>query len=337
MKNNFDEWKMKKPELTFACELETDKLIALFENDTVIRQLVSLKARISLGLLDLSKDRAIVVQKLNRAGIPVTAWLLLPKEDGYWFNLENSGAATRRYGEFKNWTLENNLHWTSVGLDIEPDINLIQKIASSRIKGLFELLGKLFSLRRDSTAVSTYISLITQLRIDGYSIESYQIPLVIDEREIGSSILRKTLGIIDLPVDQEILMLYSSITKKHNPGFLWSYASEAQGIGIGSTGGGVVIEGHGELASLTADEFKRDLLLAFQHTNKIFIFSLEGCVKKNLLEELLHFNWNADVKIPKQSAFWIGVMRTIGQIFAWICTRFIVLLFAILIFILLIE
>ena len=139
---------MKKPELTFACELETDKLIALFENDTVIRQLVDLKARISLGLLDLSKDRANVVQKLNRAGIPVTAWLLLPKEKGYWFNLENGRAATRRYGEFKKWTLENKLQWASVGLDIEPDINLIQQIASSRIKGVFKLFGKLFSLRR---------------------------------------------------------------------------------------------------------------------------------------------------------------------------------------------
>ena len=92
------------------------------------------------------------------------------------------------------------------------------------------------------------------MRIDGYSIESYQIPLVVDEREIGSSLLRKTLGIIDLPVDREVLMLYSSITKNHNPGFLWSYASEAQGIGIGSTGGGVVIEGHGELDSLTPKE-----------------------------------------------------------------------------------
>ena len=61
---------MKKPELTFACELETDKLIALFENDTVIRQLVDLKARISLGLLDLSKDRANMVQKLNWPGYP---------------------------------------------------------------------------------------------------------------------------------------------------------------------------------------------------------------------------------------------------------------------------
>ena len=32
--------------------------------------------------------------------------------------------------------------------------------------------------------------------------------------------------------------------------------SEAQGIGIGSTGGGVVIEGYGELDSITPKEFQ---------------------------------------------------------------------------------
>jgi hypothetical protein len=241
--------------------------------------------------------------------------LLLPKVEGYWFNLENVGAATRRYGEFKKWTLENNLQWASIGLDIEPDINLIQQLTTSQVKGVFHLLSKLFSLHGNSSAANMYSTLITQMRIDGYSIESYQIPLVVDEREIGSSILRKTLGIIDLPVDREILMLYSSIAKKHDPGFLWSYAPEAQGIGIGSTGGGVVIEGHGELESITGKELERDLLLANQYTDHIFIFSLEGCVKQELLKKLLHFNWNADVKVPKRSAFWIGVMRTIGQIF----------------------
>ncbi len=328
---------MKKPELTFACELETDKLITLFENDTVIRKLVGLNARISLGLLDLSEERAQVVQKLNRSGIPVTAWLLLPKEEGYWLNLDNAGPATRRYVEFRKWTLENNLDWASIGLDIEPDINLIHQLTASRIKGIFQLLGKLFSLRRDSAAVSTYIALITQIRMDGYSIESYQIPFIVDEREIGSSLLRKTLGLVDLPVDREILMLYSSITKKHDPGLLWSYAPEAHGIGVGSTGGGVVIEGYGELGAITKEELARDLLLAYQHTNQIFIFSLEGCVKNNLLEMLNHFNWNADVKIPKRSAFWVGTMRIIGQIFAWIFSHFIILLFAILIFILLIR
>jgi hypothetical protein len=328
---------MKKPDLIFACELEPDKLIKLFDTEKIIQQLIELKARISLGLLDLSIQRAKVVQKLNRAGIPVTAWLLLPKEEGYWFNLENVGAATRRYGEFKKWTLENNLQWASIGLDIEPDINLVKQITTSRIKGIIELLGRLFSLRRNSAALNTYIALIAQMRIDGHYIESYQIPLVVDEREIGSSILQRTLGIVDLPVDREILMLYSSIAKKHDPGFLWSYASEAQGIGIGSTGGGVVIEGHGELESITAEEYERDLLLAFRHTNQIFIFSLEGCVKQKILEKLLHFNWNADVKIPKRSAFWIGVIRTIAQIFAWIFSHFFILFFAIVLFILLIK
>jgi hypothetical protein len=41
-----------------------------------------MQASISLGLLDLSPLRAAVVHKLNEAGIPVVAWLLLPVQEG---------------------------------------------------------------------------------------------------------------------------------------------------------------------------------------------------------------------------------------------------------------
>jgi len=40
------------------------------------------------------------VRRLNAAGVPVVAWLLLPKEQGYWFNAENSGYALDRYEHF---------------------------------------------------------------------------------------------------------------------------------------------------------------------------------------------------------------------------------------------
>jgi hypothetical protein len=75
---------MPVPRLTFFCELETADLQALFEDGSVIEDLQSLNAAVSLGLLDLKPERAEIVRRLNRAGLPVTAWLLLPKEQGYY-------------------------------------------------------------------------------------------------------------------------------------------------------------------------------------------------------------------------------------------------------------
>ena len=44
---------MTKPLLTFFCELEADELQALFSDPAVIDDLVTLEARVSLGLLAL--------------------------------------------------------------------------------------------------------------------------------------------------------------------------------------------------------------------------------------------------------------------------------------------
>ena len=79
---------MNKPSLTFFCELKSQALASLFRDGEVIDFLKKMDANLSLGLLDLTKQRADVVKKLNRAGIPVTAWLLLPAEQGYWTSLD---------------------------------------------------------------------------------------------------------------------------------------------------------------------------------------------------------------------------------------------------------
>jgi len=115
--------------LTFACELETDELQELFADAAVVDTLVELGAGVSLGLLDLSAERAALVRRLNDTGVPVTAWLLLPKEQGYWFNADNATQATARYVEFKAWTAKHGLRWAGIGVDIEPDFAEMQQLA----------------------------------------------------------------------------------------------------------------------------------------------------------------------------------------------------------------
>ncbi|RUM94458.1 MAG: hypothetical protein DSZ28_03060, partial [Thiothrix sp.] len=79
--------------LTFFCELYTDDLVKLFATPGLIEQLQALRASVSLGILDFSDERADIVHRLNKQGIPVIGWQLLPVEQGYWYNMANAPEA----------------------------------------------------------------------------------------------------------------------------------------------------------------------------------------------------------------------------------------------------
>jgi hypothetical protein len=61
-----------------------------------------------MGTMDLSEVRANIVQKLNAHGIPVVAWLLLPKDQGYWMNMDNYLNVTHRYREVRTYCVVKN-------------------------------------------------------------------------------------------------------------------------------------------------------------------------------------------------------------------------------------
>ena len=59
-------------------------------------------------------------------------------------------------------------------------------------------------------ARAIYRALTEEIRADGYSVDAYHLPPLADERLAGSTILARLFGLIDVPVDREVLMLYSS-------------------------------------------------------------------------------------------------------------------------------
>jgi hypothetical protein len=308
---------MIRPKLTFFCELEPDRLQELFSQPEVIQHLKILQAQVSLGLLDFSQQRAEIVRLLNKENIPVTAWLLLPKEQGYWFNLENAPQAIDRYSKFKSWSNENGLKWSGVGLDIEPDIQFIQQVLRDPRAGLMKCLPKLMNGTRVKKANAEYQAFLTQIRADGYFVESYQIPFLIDERRASSSVFQRLAGLVDLDSDREVLMLYSSFLRPHGAGLLWAYGAGAGGIGVGNAGGGVKMEGFREPDYLDWRELQRDLLLAYQHTDHIYVFSLEGCAQQGFLEKLTGFNWNQEPVIPVIGARNITRVRKLVHAILW--------------------
>jgi hypothetical protein len=309
---------MAKPRLTFFCELEPDALTALFADQSVIRDLIDLRATISLGILDLSPERAEVVHRLNEAGIPTIAWQLLPKEQGYWFNAGNAYQAARRYGEFKSWAAEHELRFAGLGLDLETDIRDAEELAQNGWRACASLLSRSLHSERMCLAQSDYGLLVTQMHSDGYQVESYVFPPILDERRAGSTVLRRVSGLVDVNTDREVPMLYSSFFRPRGAGMLWSYASEAQAVAVGSTGGGVTVAGADQVPPLDWNELSRDLRQARRWVDDIYVFSLEGCIRQGFLGRIKEFDWDRPFTPPFSSAAQIGQLRRALRATLWI-------------------
>jgi len=312
---------MKTPTVTFYCELDSARLIDLFSSPRLFDSLLWLKAKISLGLLDLSHERAKIVQNLNLKGIPVIGWLLLPKEEGYWFNIENLNQAKARYDAFQEWTKKYNLQWHAIGLDIEPDINDITLILDKKPAIFHKVFRRVIDRKSYYRSVDGYRLLVNQIRSDGYFVESYQIPVIADDRKAHSTLICRIGGLVDLQVDREVWMLYSSIFRPFGIGILGSYAPEAKAIGIGVTGGGVEID-LGSQKPLNWQEFERDLRLAWNWCDDIYIFSLEGCVKHDYLSKLVDFEWDRPIILPDLKITSVNRWRSIIQSILWLIAHF---------------
>ncbi len=313
---------MPKPELTFFTELDSPALVALFDGKAITDSLLALDASLSLGILDLSDARAAVVKQLNQAGVPVIAWLLLPEEEGYWFNIENYEQAAARYSAFKAWTSQHDLEWAGIGLDIEMDIQDLRQIMEQKQTEKFvsTLLHRYLDKHRVTRAKHAYKALVDLIHADGYQVEGYHLPLISEERRAHSTVLQRTIGLVDLETDREVLMLYSSFLRPDGAAVLWSYAPEADSVGVGNTGGGVEVEGVIDLEPLTWEEFSRDLSLCAVREKPIHIFCLEGCVKQGFLPKLKTFDWEQQVGIP-ESINRIRAIRTGIAGILWLLER----------------
>lgn len=316
---------MAKPRLTFFCELPATDLKTLFADPQLVDDLKALEAGLSLGILDLSQERAEIVRHLNRVGIPVTAWLLLSQDQGYWFNVDNFRQARDCYSAFQEWTTAQDLKWVAVGLDIEPDFGDMLQFARSKWRFLPGLLRRVFDRRRLRRAQSAYRALIGQIRLDRYLVESYQFPFILDERKTGSEILQRLAGLVDLPVDREVLMLYSSLYRPNGAGFLWSYGPHCRdrnpvfrkpAIALGSTGGGVST-GLEDQRPLEWAQLARDLRLAWYWCDELYIFSLEGCLRQGFLTYLKTFQWDQILLPPLEPAARVDKWRKRLQFGLW--------------------
>lgn len=275
-----------RPALTFFNEQDTPALAGTFRPE-VHASLRRLEARVAMGLKDLSDERAYVVRSLLDDGVPVTGWLLLPRDQGYFATLENVDAVCAGVERFFEWRARHHLAIDRLGLDFEPPIADLDVLMAKPLVTMPRWLARRGRRALVDAAKRRYQALIGELRARGLEVETYQFPFLLDDRAVRSDFWQRMLGALDVEADHEVVMLYSSLMGPVGYGLLQAYASQARGIAVGSTGGGI-----DPFPKLSAVELHRDLRLAARHTRHVSVFSLEGCVSRQLLDGLISMDWD---------------------------------------------
>lgn len=285
---------VKPRRLSFFNEQDPDDLDALCQDEATRRQLRALGASVTMGLRDLSDARAHAVRRLTDDGVPVGAWLLLPREHGYFATHDNAAAVEARADEVLCWAARHHLRLESLGLDFEPDLRELEAFFERPARALRSWSARAGDRRRRDAALARYGALVGELQAAGWRVESYQFPLLLEDRRAGSSFFQRFAGALDVPVQREVVMVYSSLLGPLGLGLLDAWAPGASAVAVGSTGGGV-----DPLPKLSWDELGRDLRLAARACDDVSVFSLEGCVQRGYLERLLDLDWSAPVEVPR--------------------------------------
>ena len=320
------------PQLGFACcDQGIEQMQFLFANPEVIASLKDLHAEVAVSILDFSPERAELVRRLNREGIPVIAWMELSKEEGFYLNADNAPEAAARVADFEKWTDENGLKWEAVGLDVEPNFNEFAELKGHRWRLIMTLLRRSLNGRRVKRARQAYAALIRGIQSRGYPVQTYQMPYLPAERSVHSTLLDRMLGTVDVRGNEEYLMLYTNNARPLGAGMIWSLGWNAQAIAIGSTfGDGAAGSGSGPL---DWDEFSRDLIVASHFTKQIGVYDLEGCVRQGFLPRLRAMNWSESVVIPEVSVKRAERLGFVSGAVLWIASNLLYLVLAIVILI----
>jgi hypothetical protein len=309
-----------RPQLIFACcDQGKEALSAIFADPSVFSDLEELHAGLTIPMDDLSPDRACLVRRLNQAGLPAIAWLVLPRDQGYYVNASNEPQVALRFAEFEKWSEENDLHWNAVGLDIEPDFKEFQ---GPKWRLVWTLLGRAFDGDRVRVARQAYAALIHQMQAHGYRVQTYQLIFLADERKAHSTVLERLFGLVDVRGDEEVLMTYSNFNHEAGAAMVWSYGQDTQAVAVGST----LSSGNSALDSkygpLNWEEFSRDVVVASHFSRQVGVYSLEGCVRQKFLPRLKTMDWNQGVEIPAAALARMHRFRAVVQGILWTASYF---------------
>lgn len=306
-----------QPQLILATRLTGTLLHQTLSNSAVINQFGDQEYGIALAMTELDDDQVAVVRLLNFHGISTIAWLLHPPDEGGGFNLQNYPQSVERYREFHTWATQHQLHFDAVALHIELPAEEMAQFRHMRWRDIAHRLWLAHDNVLYPAARTAYTDLLAEIRHDGYETHVFQTPLMVDDRRAGTNLLQRALDVVDLPADLDVLICSSTLpltnaTSNLRSALIASYGPDADSIGIGYADGsmnGMHSTVHGAQSSW--DALERDMLLAAQYTDTIYIFSLESCLEHGMFPRIADIDWGSVPSAPVKQRVTLELYRSL--------------------------
>lgn len=283
-----------QPKISFISHAQNHELEKIYADTAALQQLKNLNATVYMGILDFSPIRTQAVQVLNAWGIPVKAQLLLDRKNDYRLTIKNASYAKKRYEEFLTWVAKDSLKFDGMGLAIEPLLEDIQELNDGKVGLAIKAYKRLNESELLEQAQITYQNLITQMQSDGYRVDAFVYPLILDAKKVNSKAFQQLTGLIELNVDKEIPLFFTNyLDEQEGHRFMISYGKDNKmdAIALGSTGGELSIKDIPVPTPLNWAFLERDMYVATQYTNDLYIFSLDGCLEKAYLKNFELLRW----------------------------------------------
>jgi hypothetical protein len=301
-----------RPQLFFFTELGDGLALREMLRPATLDALVACGAGVAMALTSLDDVRAETARLLAARGIRLVAWLCLPSGEGFALNLSNYPRAADSYQAMRSWAAAEGLHFNAIGLAIEPPSDGSEWSTWRALRGFARGLWLARDNALEPAARSAYLDLIATMRHDGYEVHTYQLPFVADDRRAGTTLVQRALDILDLAADVDVLMCGSDVPIDWLDGDLGgalveSYGPVADAIAVGAVD---IADTPGDPA-LPWAALRRDLLLAAQHTDTIYVASLEHCVRAGLLPGIAALDWEAPARAGAGRRALIGALRTL--------------------------
>lgn len=224
-----------------------------------------------------------------RKGVPVNAWLLLPEEDGYWFNEENLLEAREQVFGFLDWIEERGIPLRWIMFDMELSIDKVRAMEGG---GLVDTMIPLLKENVDPAAfqqsTADYAQFVSELQERGYKVTAAAYPFVLDDLLDGDSEIQDAWNtpVIEVGFDEIYFMAYRTSFARllgitPGPDLVYQYAGEARrefgtagimALGIVGDVGMVSEEGYANPADLSVD-----VAAAYAGgSERVYVYSLDG-------------------------------------------------------------
>jgi hypothetical protein len=278
------------PRLIFYSELEAEPLLALLADPATLALLRRHGGTLAVALREFGPRQVDLLRQLADLSLAVIVWLQADQGGGR-LNLQNYPQALSGYRRFRAWAGGHDLAIAGVGLDMRPPIEALEQVYEQGISGALSLIWRGRENALYPAAKAAYLDLVAEIRGGGYETHVFQLPQVLDDRLAGSNLAQRAFNVVDLRADVEVLLAYSVLPFDRAPidlggGLIVAYGNAADAIAVGGIDTGPAQAPPWNL-------LRRDLLLAAQHTDTIYLFRLEQCAAQGLLPHLRELDWRS--------------------------------------------